>query len=114
MSTSTRVNTVAVPIKASDSSQPKTGKVRRKASVPHRFSVDYFGFPRINDDSDESDPATSTGGVATNNNSGGSGDTFFRYAKNIFLGSGDVMEVRGNRGLQYLATFAGENLKKWS
>lgn len=104
MSTNTRVNTVT----ASDSSQPRTGKERRKASVPHRFSVDYFGFPRINDDSDESDPATSTGGVATNNNSGGSGDTFFRYAKKIFMGSRDMMEVRGNRELQYLATFAGE------
>lgn len=81
--------------------QQQTEKQRRKASVPHRFSVDYYGFPRITEDSDESDPNS-------NSDTGGGrrldyiGDSY--YYKNIFVDS--MEEVRGNRGLQYLATLA--------
>ncbi|ODM99725.1 Facilitated trehalose transporter Tret1 [Orchesella cincta] len=58
----------------------------RKASRPHRFSIDYYGFPRINDDSDDSNPDADGG------------------EKKMSFGNMD--QVRGNRALQYLATFA--------
>ncbi|CAL8092535.1 unnamed protein product [Orchesella dallaii] len=59
----------------------------RKASRPHRFSIDYYGFPRINDDSDDSNPDCE-GGAKKN------------------MEFGNMNDLRGNRALQYLATFA--------
>lgn len=80
-----------------DCCEKKSGddRPRRKASVPHRFSVDYYGFPRIAEDSDESDRSTSAPYTKFSASS---------YFKNIFIMEGD--EVRGNRALQYLATLA--------
>lgn len=97
---------MSVECGAGPSSSSFASKPPRRKSRPSRFSVDYYNFPRIHDES-SSDESEAAGGDGANNNLINPVRRRRRSSKRTLYTMEQLHQIRGNRGLQYFATFAG-------